>query len=98
MIAKGALGVEFDEKICSRLTKSVFAGSFLGVDGRERDSRLVCKVEHKLRRMPNIGLANDQVEITILTHAGFTVTTYGQRRAFGDQHLDAGVCKVCQQA
>jgi len=36
MIAKGALGVKFHEKICASLKKSVFTHSFLGVDGGQR--------------------------------------------------------------
>ncbi len=97
MIAKGPLGVKFNEKICAGLEKGIFTHSLLRLDGGQRDAWPVRKFEHRLGRAPNIGLANDEVEIAILTHAGFTVTAYGQGRAFGDQHLDTGVCKVFQQ-
>src|SRR5438309_3366779 len=49
IVSKCPLRMEFNEKVCAGLTKSVFAGGFPGINGRKRDTRLVRKLQHGLR-------------------------------------------------
>jgi len=96
VIAKGCARVKFHEKICASLRKAYSPTVFLASMAVREITWLVCKVEHSLSGTPKYRLANDEVENRRIDACGFTVTTLRPMPGLCDQHLDAGICKVCQ--
>ena len=74
IVAKGALGVEFDEALRAGALEEIFAGYFSGLDGAFWNVRIETQGDHVLRCRQNIAVANDQVEIDVAPHRRVTVS------------------------
>src|SRR5450631_202430 len=88
MIAEGAFGVEFDEKICSGLGKHIFAGNLFSSNGGKRHFGLVTQRTHGFGGTQDVGVAKHQVQIGVLPKAGIAITSRRENGPLGQQDLD----------
>src|ERR1700680_3758585 len=73
-VTHGALGVQFHKERRCGSNENILSWNLLGADRLDRYFRLVAGGNHQLGGAKNVFLANDKVEVTILTRAGVAVS------------------------
>ena len=98
MVAEGFLGMQLNEKFGAGMAKDVFAGNFLRLNRSDGNARFVAESEHQFGGAKDVAIANDEIEIAILTEAGVGIAALRENRAFDHQSFDLRAGEIPKEA